>query len=404
MQHFRLSLKLMIAVFLAGSQVLPAQAEWVEVTGQALIVNGDKAAARKVARKDALELAAQQVNTSVSGRQRLVQGLLTEDRLDVRTRARARKVEVLDEKEFNQRLSLKIRADMVSLPVCPGDHENNYRKRVAVTGFALQRPEQAAYGRLENVQRDMAGLFNRILTEKGDQLMFESSQYGLYTELANAPTAETEIRTLTKAVELAKEMGSQFVLSGIVRDLGLVDDQTYNTSVWGRFKRAVNATDTRRRFAFEVFIHDGFSGALVFQQHYEVIDRWEFDLEEVVGFATPKFWNSDYGQSVQSLMDVVMDEVNDTLSCQPFMARITRIDGNTVNINMGSRTGLRPGDQLAVYRTYQYYDSNLLQGTELSNVKSVATVTQVHPTFTTAELKVDGARLNIQTDDLLVAW
>ena len=41
---------------------------------------------------------------------------------------------------------------------------------------------------------------------------------------------------------------------------------------------------------------------------------------------------------------------------------------------------------------------------DLESVKTALTVTQVHPNFSSGTISVDPGRLNIQEDDLLIAW
>ena len=86
------------------------------------------------------------------------------------------------------------------------------------------------------------------------------------------------------------------------------------------------------------------------------------------------------------------------------MTRISRVDGKTLHFDAGASTGIRPGDKLSLYRTFNFNDADQQRGVELTNVKTALTVSQVHPGFASGTIAVDPGRLNIQEDDLLIAW
>ncbi len=108
-------------------------------------------------------------------------------------------------------------------------------------------------------------------------------------------------------------------------------------------------------------------------------------------------------ENLQPIFEAAED-LDDMLRCQPFMTRITRVKGRTLQFDSGANSGVRPGDKLALYRTLRLYEADLIQATELTNVKAALTVSQVHPGFSTGKIMVDAGRLNIQQDDLLIAW
>ncbi|UZE95455.1 flagellar assembly protein FlgT [Alkalimarinus alittae] len=382
------------------------QAEWVQVTGRANIVDGQYELARKQAREDALQQAAIRLGARIEGRQEMSNGALTKDDVTVTTQAKANSVVVVDESVDDGVLSMVVNADMVkvSMQLCAPDKANGYKKEIAVLGFLVQNPIEANLGALNDVDRKLASYLREQLVGFDNLVVHESSQYRLYEEATNAPTTETTQRTLTKVVKYAQQMGVQFIVSGIVRDLSVLDEDAYGSSMWKSIKRNIGFADRKRRFAIEVFIHDGFSGSVVFQKRYELTDIWNADPNDKIGFASASFEKTKYGRAVASLLNDVAKEVNGSMRCQPFMTRITRTDGKTIHFASGASSGIRPGDQLAVYRTYRFYDSDLLAGTELTNAKAALTVSQVHPSFATGTISVDTGRLNIQPDDLLIAW
>jgi len=377
-------------------------ADWIQVTGKAPYKEGLYEQAREKAREDALQQAVMQVGSHVQSEQRVVNGILKHDQINVTSQARVNKSLVLDEYIWKGVLHLSMNVDVDEVPTCADSQASTYKKQVVVLGFSVQSPDQARLGAIHNVNRGLSSVLNQALHERGDLVVYQSSQHSLYEDLVNAPSSYTEQQTLTKAAAFAKQMGAQFVVSGVVRDLGFEDESALGTSYWARIKRF--QANTNRRFSVDVFVHDGFSGAIVWQKNFALSAKWTTDPSKKIGFGSAEFWQDDYGVAVGSLVNGMASMIDDQLRCQPFMTRISRIEGKTIHFLSGASSGVRPGDKLALYRTFNFYDADLLKGVELTNVKTALTVSQVHPGFASGKVLVDPGRLNIQVDDLLVAW
>ncbi len=389
---------------------VPVQGKWIHATGKAVIENGRVDIARQSAREDALRQAAMQAGVRVYGHQSLRNGDLTEDRLDIMSHAYIRDVKVLDEKVKNQVLTMLVSANVEQLSHCDSGAANGYRKKVAIAGFSVQNPGDAQYGNLYNIDRSLPAYLSRQLNHLGNTLVFENSHTRLYEDLNNAPTAFTHQRTLTKAVMVAREMGVQFVLSGVIRDMSVKNPGAMNNSPAASLRRAfssltgVGGYDRSRAFALEIFVHDGFNGSIVFQKFYRIERPWNEDLQSRIAFGSDAFWQSDYGKGVGDLLDNIAHELNEHLRCQPFITRISRVEGKTLYFSSGGSAGVRPGDKLSVYRTFQYSDSDQFQHTELTDMRTALKVNQVQPHFSRGSLTIEAGRLNIQEDDLLIAW
>jgi hypothetical protein len=395
---------LLSAAALFLSAITSVSAAWVEAPGQAVIIDGNLDNARREATDDALRQAAIQSGVHVNSQQEMRNGQLTKDKLDITALANIRHASVVKEWQEGGFFKVIVRANVEEKTQCRAEAGNEYRKTLLVTGFAQQQPESGALGGIDNADRALASYLSKQLNTRPGLLVFESSQYRLYDEVVNAPVAETAQRTVTKAVHVAKDMGAQFVLSGVIRDTSMHDREAMDTSIWSSMKRTLKMVNTNRAFALEVFIHDGFSGAIVFQKFYRLDAQWNLELNESAPFGSPAFWATPYGKAVGALLDDISWELEDALRCQPFMARITKVNGKKLHFDSGSNSGLRPGDKLSVYRTFSFYNADLLQYTELTDVKATLQVDQVQPQFARGELMIEAGRLNVQEDDILVAW
>ena len=380
--------------------VVPALALEVEVTGTAP-VDGAMSYVREQAMKDALQQASLRAGVQINSTALMSQGHIEKDEVELKTSAQVRNVQVLEESQQDGLYSVTIRAEVGALRMCPTSKQH-YRKAVAVAGFALAKPMQASLGHLQNIEQDLPRLLVDSLNNTGRVHALDASRMSLFQEPRQAPSVETAQQRLTTSVALATELGAQYVISGVVRDLS----EAKPTGKWNawREKLGLAPTSRPRQFVLDVFIHDGLSGAMLFQHSYSTFGAWSGEPVQQVGFASPSFWRMDYGQKVRTLVQTAVEEMDEALRCQPFMARIVKANGKDLHIEAGAGAGIRPGDKFQVYRTGTFYNLDLEPRTELTGTATEVVVKQVQPQFIIAEMKQGAERLAVQRDDMVVAW
>ena len=397
-------LRMLALLSLSATVVTPALAQWVEGTGQAVIMNGDVQRARSAARQAALRDAALRFEARVQTSDTVHNGVLTDSRLTVASQARASRVKVISERQGGGVLRLTLQADMGAAgPACQGGQGSAYRKRVAVAAFPLLKPEQAAFGGLGNAGRALpAALYQALL--QGTQVQpFEVSERQLFADLHDAPTQVGADNRLDKTLALAREMNVQFVVSGVIEDISMVDPQGWGTSIVDRMQRGLGLSEKSRRFAVSLYVHDGFSGALVDERRFAISAPWDVDQNTDVGFGTAAFWHSGFGQAVRGVVNQMRAEVAQAIACQPFMARITRVDDQRVYLAAGAGSGIRPGDHLALYRSNRFLDAPGSMP-ELEDTHTELKITAVNPEFASGVIPVEAGRVNLQRDDIAVVW
>lgn len=378
--------------------VLPVNAKVVEVVGSAPM-QGAMSYVREQAMQDAMQQAALRGSAQVSSTQLMSKGVVEQDDVRIQSKAQVSDVTVLWEEQKEGLYEIAIRAEVGSQKMCPKSVQH-YRKSVAVTGFNLAKPAQASVGQLQNIEHDLPHLLAKSLNDKGWVQALDASQYSLYPTALRAPS--TSRSHLTSSATVATELGTQYVVSGVVRDLSLLDTNK-NSPSW-RARMGLPEAAKPRQFVLDLYVHDGLSGALLFQRSYSAMGEWNIDTKNAVGFASPEFWQSPYGHEVRRTMSDAIADVNEALRCQPFMARIVKADGERVYIEAKGTSGIRPGDKFKVYRTGTFYNTDLEPRTELSNMATEVVVTQVQPQFVIAELPFSGTSLAVQRDDMVVAW
>lgn len=378
----------------------------VDAEGQAEIQFNDINSARIRALRQAIESASMQVSAQVHSTQVIENGNLTVDYLRVNSAARVTDIQIMSEGREGNLYRVSITARVAADEVCANVMANHYRKTVAITGFPMDHPEQSTMGHLGSVDRELAAYLVNGFGGMAGIRALNANNMTLYPNSDAAPTQLSPRMTLTSAVDAAKSLGAQFVISGAIRELSMEDPNAPQTRVWdGVLSRVgVEKPERTRHFVFDIFVHDGYSGALVFQSRYSTYGEWNEPRNARVGFATGRFFGTDYGQEVKILLDQAVEDIQKTIQCQPFMAAISQVNGQRIFVDTGASSGLRPGDFLSVYRTSQHFDRQGDTFWQLSDTRLVAEVKQVQPHFAIAELSIGSERLNLQMDDVVMAW
>ncbi|WP_138438853.1 flagellar assembly protein FlgT [Marinobacter alexandrii] len=381
-----------------------SQAAVLEGVGHGTIVNGDLETARAEAYQAALRDLALQYEARVSTRDTMENGVVTESHMQVAASARAHNARVVGEQRSGNLMRVTVRAEVSEAQASCGTGEAaGLKKRVAVTGFPLLYPDQARIGRLDDAGEMLPQQVQARLREDGSVQVLSATSTRLFGDLLNAPTTQQGDNRLTNVVQVARELGAQFVVTGVIRDLGVADPSAWGTSVLDRMQRGIGVADQNRRFVVDLVVFDGFSGSPVYQQRFAASAEWNARPGASDGFGSEGFKQTAYGQSVNSTLDEMASAVTNALACQPFMTRITRVDGNRVTLASGATAGLRPGDQLNLYRSAQYLDS--LGGTpELTDTRLSVTLNNVHPDFSNGRMPQIGGQVNIQRDDIAIIW
>jgi len=241
------------------------------------------------------------------------------------------------------------------------------------------------------------------LQREGDLQVLGASSVRLFGDLLNAPTRQLFDNRLTNVSELARELDAQFVVTGIIRDMAIEDPEAWGSSVLDRMSRGVGLANQNRRFIVDLMIYDGFSGSPVHQQRFSAQGKWDAAPKSSVGFGSAGFQDTAYGRAVTGVMQKMTEAVEEAVVCQPFITRITRVEGQKVTLAAGAASGLRPGDELSLYRSFNHFDSPGATP-ELRDADVTVRLDSVHPDFSNGLIPEYGALGNIQRDDIAIIW
>lgn len=385
-----------------------AFATTVEATGQALIVDNNISNAREQAIADAKQQASLQAAAYISSTQQVEDGILEIDNMRISTASQLSNIEIVEEKLFGKKLHVRIRAEIDTKTTCAnGNTGNSFRKSIAITAFPLEHRLQANLGSLVNIESNIATqLVSRLNTAPGISAL-NAGNLSLHKQLGTATSRQLDSGALTTMMAYTQQLESQFIVSGVIRDLSMNNPNTIKEKNW--LVDTYNTLDYKskkhlRNFSLDLFIHDGFSGTLLEQKSYTTQGRWNHSETDKVGFATPEFFSGDYGQHVQQLLNDISKDLSKSLRCLPFSARITRTEENNLWINAGKDSGLSRGDKLSIYRKTIFYNQSSYPTTELINTRLTMIVDEIQPTTVKGHINSLTTQHNIQPDDIVMYW
>jgi hypothetical protein len=376
-------------------------AQTVDVVGEAIIYNDDIPDARYRATQQAIKQAVLESGSRVSVKDQLNNGEL-ESSLEIRSSSHVQKAKIISEEQNGDFLTLVARIEVTPDSQCSSGPTSYYKKTVGVTGFELQVPQQAALGELSNIARALPKSLADEINNQGYLKALTATNIAIYPDIINAPSSTNFDGSLTNVTRISEQLGVQYIVSGVIRDIG----EIYLRRPNDKYSKDLEAEeiDKERKFVVDIYIYDGFSGALLFEHRYNEIGNWDISDHARVGFGSTKFWSIHYGKVVQQALKESALDTSEQLRCQPFIANIFRTEGNKIHISAGSLAGIKQGDKFNVYRRYEVFNQLQSAQTQLNNANISVTIKQVQPNFSVGELVVDSHILNVQQQDVVIAW
>lgn len=324
---------------------LPVQAQWILAQGSAPIVDSDLDLAREQATQEALRQAMLQAGASVSSIQGLSNGALTKDQFQIRSSGEIRQYNLLEESRHNDRLTIKLRAYVVAeRSRCSG---GEYAKGITLIRFRIAEPEQASYGQLYDINKELTRqLFSRLGQMRQNFVTRRWLDANLGLDPRRLEFGENSYVRQMQA--LAIDTDSQYLLFGVIEDLSLRDAEGNPLSKW--------LNDPIRQFSLHIYLFDGLTGELIDQGRYTGSASWSFDKQAQVDSGGQPFWRSDYGREISALLDRAAQDLQIKLQCTKPTARIIRVEGNQYHINLGKRHGIKVGDRFYIEQKANFDD------------------------------------------------
>jgi hypothetical protein len=382
MQMSRIIQIISALMLLFGSH--PVLAIWFEATGQAIIHDGEKEAARQQATQEAIKQALLFSGASVKSIQSLTNGLLENDRFEIRASGEVNNIELIDEIYHSDYVTVSIRADIFPQEaLCSA---SDYKKNIVTTWYNINKRQQAAVGDLYD--------FGKVLAEKIQQ---ETQNYGKYSFIHRVePYYLSPLDKEKKliAFSLARKTNAQYVLFGEILEFGVETLQTSGIVFW-------KGDQSKRNLELSFSMYDGNTGEIVFQSTQSTSTLWDFDPYQPVDSNSRRLWRSAFGLETEKVIQTVVQSIDESVSCLPTYGQVLNVSGENLVINIGKRNGVKRGDTLTLFQMNQFYDAQNVMHRQYQLHPEEVMVRQVFAE-TAVVASVTGAPLaNIQPNDFV---
>jgi hypothetical protein len=350
----------------------------ITVQGQAPIINGAKLLARKQAFRDAIRNASLEVGSGFS------------------SEALLGSTKVVDEWVADGVYHVQVLAVLSEGQVC----NSPYRKRLLATGFPSVTSGQISANESRDLHSGIPREIMNIMMERGSLIGSNETHTILYSQPDMAP----EILDQTSygesiVVQIAEEHEAQFVLSGVIRDLEIESTEYVRGSgVFSRIKSLMRDFVARRGVGIDVYIHDGISGALIFQHRYT--DSVIGDVWVPAGYTvgSERFKGTPTGHKISKIIQLASKDIGDLLACYPYSTKVIRVENNRVYIASGAQDRLKRGDSLVVYATRRG------GGMQENSLIGVINIQDIQAGFSVGEMELTSDVRKIKVGDLVRSW
>jgi hypothetical protein len=201
--------------------------------------------------------------------------------------------------------------------------------------------------------------------------------------------------------QVATESDAQFVIAGEVRNAGIRSDKKY-FGLW----------ETRsRHIEIEFSIYDGATGAYLMRHHLYRPSEDDSEIGRDRPFGSVAFFATKYGKAIDAVLEDALTKIRQDLAVYPMVARIVKIDGKQLILDVGINANLRVGDAGLVVADYEQLPSNglsALQNQALQLGPPQASmgkikVIQLQQGFAVAELaeQIDSPVVKVKVGDLV---
>ncbi|MDI1293678.1 MAG: flagellar assembly protein T N-terminal domain-containing protein [Methylobacter sp.] len=382
-----------------------ARAHTVTVEGQAAINKGMPLLAKKQALQDAIRQASMQSSATIHSRTLVDQNNVSLDTVSMRTAAAVSNTKVIKEwtadNIYHVVAMVELSADNSCTP--------HYRKRIIATAFPLVKQEQVIAYETQDLYGGIPRELNNLLMESGEFIGSNATNINLYPRADLAP--ELQDRTAyrpSKVMQIAAANGVQFVLSGVIRDLEVESSEYMRGAGALAFARSL-ARDVvaRRGIGIDVYVHDGYTGALLLQQRYVDDVIGDVFIPATYSVGSERFNATSTGGKIAQIINQASTDIRRSLSCYPFTTRIIEIKDDTVFIDAGTQERLNVGDQLVVYSTTGndlHLDGGLSFIGKDKQAVGILTIRTITPRYAIGKLEVPARELGVKVGDWVKSW
>ncbi|PKM11099.1 MAG: hypothetical protein CVV13_10530 [Gammaproteobacteria bacterium HGW-Gammaproteobacteria-3] len=377
----------------------------VTAEGQAPIVNNNKARARQQALQDAIRQASLQGSVTLKSETSVSDNSVQSDRFTLRTAASVSASKVIDEWEDNAIYHVRAAVTLSASDLCTPQ----FRKRIIATAFPLVQPGHLSSAESTDISSGMPREIMYALAESGAFIGINHTRVSLYAQPELAPNLDENAPvTVSGVMKVAADEGGQLVLSGVIRDLQIEStDYVRGSGVTAWVKSVAREVWAKRNIVIDIYVHDGFTGALLTQRRYTGAVSGDVWIPASYSVGSEGFRDTATGAELSRIMAQADVDIGKALSCYPFAARIIKIDQDNVFIDAGAEENIQVGDKFEVYADVGAElnpDGNRQFIGADKQVAGVLTVNAIKPRYAIGTMESPPFRLGIRAGDWVRPW
>lgn len=346
------------------------------VQGSAVITEAGTDQARQAAINDAIANASQQLKRSGSD------SLLASD------------IKVVDEWQDGNTYHVQVLAVLAQHQAC---RHASYRKKIVATAFPVMNADQVSGSESQDLFSGIPREISNRLMESGDFIARNLTTTSLYSRPDLAPEITVNgIIANTPVLDVARRQNAQLVLAGVIRDFKLESTEYVRGSgVFAELKSAMRDYIARRSIGIDVYVYDGFTGALLFQQRYTDSIIGDVSLPSGYTVGSERFNSTSAGHKITQIIAMASEDISDLFGCYPFAARVSQVENNRIHIAAGAQDKIKIGDRFKVYAVDTYNSS---VGMGFTDPVGVMTITDVGPSMAAGNLE-GGSQYRVRPGD-----
>jgi len=301
---------------------------------------------------------------------------------------------VVDEWQEGAVYHVQVITSLTDKPLCNG----SYRKKIVATAFPVVVPDQIGGAESQDLYGGIPREIGNILMESGIFISRNSTGTVLYSRPELAPDAvNSDTGISSSIIDIARRQDAQFVLSGVIRDFKIESGEYVRGSgFFAELKSLTRDFVTRRSIGIDVFVHDGFTGALIFQHRYSDSIVGDISMPSGYTVGSERFRDTPAGHKITNITHQASQDIYQLLSCYPFATRVTQVVGDRIFIAAGSQDKVKVGDKFKIFPSVTgAYTTN----GEVLESQGVLTITQVTSGGSQGTLNPEGKPFKIYPGD-----
>lgn len=274
-----------------------------------------------------------------------------------------------------------------------------YRKRIVATGFPIVTSGQISANETQDLYSGIPREIINVLAESGSFIGKNKTHTVLYSRPDMAPDFSTTGYDDSIVIQLAQDESSQFVMSGVIRDLEVESTEYVRGSGFmSQMKSAMRDFVARRGVAIDIYVHDGISGALLFQHRYMDTIKGDVWIPSGYTVGSERFKSTPAGHKISKIIDLASQDIGRLFACYPFSAKVLKVENNKVFFAAGSQDKIKQGDSLVVYAV------NSNTGFQEKVLIGVVNVVDVQGKFSVGLMETVSDARKIKAGDLVKSW